>query len=225
LSFTSDGDDVDKFKITGFHGLDPLGYLSGGTSFTGANTELTSELLAAAVRLTHPDCHPPERKELAHRVTQELLDLKPFVFPAPKPKPVIQPTADDQRNGSSKSHPGSIKEPLRQSYPCAECRSTVPYFYCATCKAEWDRRRRVEHDRETAKQRAGYVARAARKARLRPATFCTCGAELPKSMRKDARFCSNACRQRAHRAAVADVAGMRGNGEAQIGAKRREASP
>jgi hypothetical protein len=31
--------------------------------------------------------HPPERQELAERVAKELLALKPFVFPAPKPKP------------------------------------------------------------------------------------------------------------------------------------------
>ncbi len=49
--------------------------------------DITTELLTDVLQLVHPDKHPPERRELATRVTQELLALQPFVFPAPKPKP------------------------------------------------------------------------------------------------------------------------------------------
>ena len=82
--------DIDKLKLsTGGSALeyDPLGYMRDVASFNDADIELTSELLADTLRLTHPDCHPPERQELAHRVTQGLLALQPFVFPATKPKP------------------------------------------------------------------------------------------------------------------------------------------
>ena len=41
----------------------------------------------------HPDRHAPEQQELAKRVTQDLLALRPFVFPAPKaPEVEIDPT-------------------------------------------------------------------------------------------------------------------------------------
>ena len=67
--------------------LDPLGY---GADSIGAEVgDITAELLQDTLQLTHPDRHPPERQELAKRVTAELLALKPFVFPAPKkPEPV-----------------------------------------------------------------------------------------------------------------------------------------
>lgn len=51
---------------------------------------MTSELLTRAISPTHPDKHPPERRELAASVTSELVVLQPFVFPAWKkeqPKP------------------------------------------------------------------------------------------------------------------------------------------
>ena len=44
--------------------------------------ELTSDLLADVLNLTHPDHHPPERRDLAQRTTARLIELKPFV-PAP----------------------------------------------------------------------------------------------------------------------------------------------
>jgi hypothetical protein len=34
-----------------------------------------AELLRGAIALTHPDRHPPERQELANRITAGLLDL------------------------------------------------------------------------------------------------------------------------------------------------------
>ena len=91
--------DIDKLKNSaqfgdsGFLGglhiaevSDPLGYMADIAKLDGADVDLTSELLADVLSLTHPDHHPPEREELARRVTQQLLALQPFVFPAPKPK-------------------------------------------------------------------------------------------------------------------------------------------
>jgi len=40
-----------------------------------------------------------------------------------------------------------------QKYPCADCRSTVPLFYCAKCKAEFERRCQLERDKENARRR------------------------------------------------------------------------
>jgi hypothetical protein len=161
-------------------------------------TVLTSEVLAAALRLTHPDAHPPERHDLANRVTQQLLALQPFVFPAEKPKPVEPLTPD--RDASSKDRAPTSK--TRHAYPCADCASTYPLNYCTACRAEWDKRQKEERQRDAAKQRDWYAKRKARYIRVRACAECS----TPfKGKRKDARFCSHACRQRAHRkAAIAE---------------------
>jgi hypothetical protein len=195
--------DIDKLKTSalyrsfgGFDGLDPLGYMADAINTDGEITDLTSELLDDAIRLTHPDCQPPERQGLAKRVTQELLALKPFVFPAKKPKIIIPPPPP--RNESIKVQQPGFKEALRASYPCKECKSTIPYYYCTPCRAEWDKRSEVKRSQENAKQRKWYAERKAR----RPATLCTtCGVRF-RGKRKDAKFCSNNCRQRAHRKAL-----------------------
>jgi len=178
--------------------LDPLGYLADSANVTkGEIIELTSELLADAIKLAHPDYHPPERQELAHRTTQGLLALQPFVFPAPKPKPSLR-----ERHGSSMATPASTERPVTKgpSYPCADCKSAIPLDYCDACRAERKKRQREEQARENAKQRKWY---AQRKARLWKTKACVaCGAEIRisggtgKHKRADARFCSNACRQR-----------------------------
>src|SRR5262245_28456146 len=49
---------------------DPLEYLAETANTKSETIELTSELLADAIKLAHPDHHPPERQELAHRTTQ-----------------------------------------------------------------------------------------------------------------------------------------------------------
>jgi hypothetical protein len=82
-------DDVDKLKIAAGGKVYLLGY---GTEDLIAQDapQLTSELLTRAISPTHPDKHPPERRELAASVTSELVVLQPFVFPARKkeqPKP------------------------------------------------------------------------------------------------------------------------------------------
>ena len=203
--------DVDKLKQTAQLGdlgqaygvvVDPLGYMAETATTADETILLTSEILADALRLTHPDAHPPERRELANRVTRQLLALQPFVFPAVKPKPVTPDRL--QRNASDKVTDRDLKKPSGSRYPCADCASTVPLFYCTACRAEFERRCQEERERKRPKQREWYARRKARRAMgKRPAPCAACGNEV-RGKRKDARFCSGACRQRAHRKAVTD---------------------
>jgi hypothetical protein len=180
--------------------LDPLGYLADSASTNkGEIIELTSELLADAIKLAHPDCHPPERQDLAHRTTQGLLALQPFVFPAPKPKPSLW-----ERYGSSTTADTEMPVKKAPDYPCADCKSATPYFYCNACRAEWEKRQRQEQERENAKQRKRYAARRARRWRSKACESCGATFNARKHKRKDARFCSDSCRQRAHRKTVTD---------------------
>jgi hypothetical protein len=160
--------------------------------------DITSELLADTIELTHPDRHPPERKEMAQRVTQELLALKPFVLPAPPPLPPPVP-----RNANNLVTPETLRKPLpKPTYPCELCCDTVPFFYCNHCKAEWERRREVERDAERVKRRRQASRRRERKRMMTRAIPCAGCDDLFKPPRKDARYCSAACRQRAHRQRV-----------------------
>ena len=137
-------DDVDKLKITDmghdfFPGVDPLGYMAESATTADETILLTSEILSDALRLVHPDVHPPERRELASRVTQQLLALQPFVFPAAKPKPIVPPD-ETLRVTPLWRGPGSTTvKPLRR-YPCAGCASAAPMNYCTACRTEYDRR-------------------------------------------------------------------------------------
>jgi hypothetical protein len=200
--------DIDKLKLGNAlldFGIDPLGYMSGIARLDGADADLTSELLADTLRLTHPDCHPPERQDLAHRVTQGLLALQPFVFPAPKPKPEPFPQPK-QSDASSKPPRAALTKPS-QVYPCPDCADTVPYFYCDACKAEWNKRQKAERDRANVKQRKWYAQRKARRGLGGKKACGVCGTDFePK--RADARFCSPACRQKAHRNAVTGSQGF-----------------
>jgi hypothetical protein len=190
-------EDLDKLKLSagtsGLIDLDPLGYMADTAGTAGEIVELTSELLADAIRLVHPDLHPPERRELAKRVTQGLLALQPFVFPAPKPEPAIVHSSEP-RNGSSSGPELTRRGAV--TYPCKECADSIPYFYCDPCRTEFDNRNQKELDRASARRRA---LRAERKASR--STLCACGVKF-KGKRTDARFCSDACRQRAHRKSV-----------------------
>jgi hypothetical protein len=110
---------------------DSLGYLDGAAKISDEIIELTSELLNEAIALTHPDKHPPERREQATRVTQKLTDLKPFVFPAPQPKPpppIPQPAPP--RNASVNVSSADLKEPSRPAYPSPQCAGDIPLYYC-----------------------------------------------------------------------------------------------
>jgi hypothetical protein len=103
--------------------------------------DLSTELLAATLALTHPDKHPSERKAEAQRVTSELLMLKPFVFPAPepeKPKPRKPPTEPESNPSSSKS--------WRKTYPCEDCRDAIPLDYCNACRAEFEKREQAKYE-------------------------------------------------------------------------------
>jgi hypothetical protein len=176
---------------------DPLGYLDGIARLDAADIDLTSDLLADLLKLVHPDHHPPERAELAHRVTQRLLALQPFVFPAPKPKPPPAPTSEPP----IKVRKSSDTATSRTRYPCSDCADAVPSEYCDACRAEYEKREQQEFEKRTAKQRADYKKARNRLLAKRPARRCeVCGGEFKRS-RADARYCSDTCRQRAHRKA------------------------
>jgi hypothetical protein len=197
--------DIEKLKMSAlgmglglFLGLDldPLGYLSETASTTGEAIDITAELLTEAIELAHPDKHPPERHEAAHRVTQQLVALKPFVFPKPKPKP------EPPRSASHAALITRSPTPTpSMQYPCKECRSSIPYYYCDSCKTEWRKRRKVERERQAKKQREWYARRKKTKALYAKPRHCPCGAKI-NSKRSDARFCSDRCRQVAHRNCV-----------------------
>jgi hypothetical protein len=156
--------------------------------------DLSTELLAATLALTHPDKHPSERKAEAQRVTSELLMLKPFVFPAPepeKPKPRKPPTEPESNPSSSQS--------WRKTYPCEDCRDAIPLDYCNACRAEFEKREQAKYEARTARQRAEYKRRKQRVLANRGPKQCqTCGAKFTR-MRTDARYCCDTCHKRAHR--------------------------
>jgi hypothetical protein len=200
--------DIDKLKMTAMglgltsKGLDkvfdPLAYMADTAKTDGETIELTSELLADAIKIAHPDLHPPDRRELAHRVTQGLIALRPFTFPAEKPKPVAPSKPSGPMATRTKPPaPSSGTEPKR--YPCKECAADVPYYYSAECRTEFESRQQKERDQESAKRRKWYAERKLSREHRKPPTICaTCGAGF-KGKRRDARFCSANCRQRAHR--------------------------
>jgi hypothetical protein len=196
-------EDLDKLKLRAIcgegvfrdFGRQILGYEA---DTIGAEVgDITTELLTDTIQLTHPDRHPAERRDLAHRVTEELLRLRPFTFPAPKPDPPVVPP--DTRDGSEVAPPVHHKEPSRSTYPCETCADTIPHFYCDECKREWEMRQRKEWERDNAKRRAQYARRRDRRRRgMRPVTCLGCAAAVT-SRRKDAKYCSHACRQRVYR--------------------------
>ncbi len=192
--------DIDRLKLSAAG----VSLYAWETDTIGAEIgDITTELLDATIRLTHPDKHPAERQEAAHRVTQYLVALKPFTFPAPKEKP---PEAPTPRNGSIEGPRAPTEKPLRAEYPCEICVDEVPYNYCKECTAEWDRRQQRGREIERKKRHKQYARRRQLQLYRRGATKCSvCGGEF-KSKRKDARYCSAACRQRAHRNRVTDKA-------------------
>jgi hypothetical protein len=161
---------------------------------------LTRELLDELLALTHPDHHPDERHAQASRVTAELNRLRTFTPPKPKPKattPIAEPLSELSRLVQK------AFEGVRRIV-CETCVATVPAYYCDACKQRWDERRREERERENERQRR---RRAWHKTYNTPAISrgcAACGAVFkvnggPAGRRRDARFCSAACRQRAHR--------------------------
>jgi hypothetical protein len=171
--------------------------------------ELSLELLEDAIRLTHPDRHPPERAEQAARVTAELLALKPFVNPkAPEPCDTSETsghdlnstavTSPDLRDASETSPiDGKVKKP----YPCETCNFTIPADYCDACRTRYEADYAARRERDRAKWRQANARRselrAWRKSLQKPSKCIVCAAEF--KARKDKQYCSHACRQKAYR--------------------------
>jgi len=169
--------------------------------------ELSLELLNDALRLTHPDRHPPERHELAHRVTQELLALRPFCLPKAKPKP------PPPRDASANVAKVDICAPVTPAYPCATCQHTDPAYYCRTCASTFEKFQAPKRERlaDRRARRAEYAKRSNERRRreralrreLWRAVCAQChGGFIPQ--RRDSRYCSHLCRQRAYRERVTD---------------------
>jgi hypothetical protein len=98
---------------------------------------------------------------------------------------------------SSKQH----DDPLGKlfAYPCEDCSDTVPSLYCDACSAEYEKREQADFERRTTKQRAEYALRRKKVVEERPPAICLiCLKEFTRK-RSDARFCSDRCRQQAHR--------------------------
>jgi hypothetical protein len=122
--------------------------------------------VADAIKIAHPDHHPPERRELARRVTEGLLALQPFTFPAPKAKSAAPPAP---AGPALKLFSEKVK---RKAFPCSECADTTPWYYCRDCRAEWERRKEEKAVGARAKQREQYERRKERRDRWKPATSC-----------------------------------------------------
>jgi hypothetical protein len=90
--------------------------------------DITSELLDDVLQLVHPDRHASEQQQLAKRATQELLALRPFVFPKPKPKPQSNPVPTDPAVAKN------IESPKQPSFPCELCADILPSLYCDACR-------------------------------------------------------------------------------------------
>ena len=116
--------------------------------------DLTAELLTAAMALTPPDRHPAERKAEAQRVTQELVALKPFVFPAPKPEP------PKPRDACSNQQRDAFNKPSQPDYPCEDCRDTVPSSIATPAKRNGTRNRKKNtssRDRSAKRKTSGHA--------------------------------------------------------------------
>ena len=193
------GDDFDELKlaISGF-----VSFRREADAVGDDFADLTSELLAATIALTHPDKHPVERQAEATRVTQELHALKPFVFPTPDPEPPARPRKPSKpSDGLFDTCREELNKASRQSFPCDDCRDAIPMDYCDSCRAQHEKKWQEESDREdrererkNARQREYYQIN---KAAQRPIACATCGEKF-KSKRSDAKYCSAACRQRAY---------------------------
>jgi hypothetical protein len=200
------GKEFDQLQLTASGLASAFGYQS--DSSDPDFSDLTSELLTATVALTHPDKHPIERKDEANRVTQELLALKPFVFPAPPPKqppPPPKPAAKEKENDVSLNQ--RVSDLLKRQYPCEDCRNAIPLHYCNSCRAQWEKEQEQEHEREeekrkekNARQREQYKERKKWFTNTFPPQRIRCAAckKKFKPKRSDKRYCSAACRQRAY---------------------------
>lgn len=187
--------DIDKLK---FRACGVGFFAPAGEDTIGADcNDISSELLEATIRLTHPDRHPQERQESATHVTRELVALRPFVFPEPNPDPQPEPKESD---ASIKLRRVRLSDSLQPSYPCGICIDQIPYYYCTTCKVKWEKIQRDKRERRNSKQREWYARRKSIRRWKTPPAICAMCSEQFKGKRKDAKYCSARCRQKAHRA-------------------------
>lgn len=161
----------------------------GGGLFGGGGSpgpaELDAELLTDVLSLTHPDRHPEERAKVATRVTAALTAMRPHAKRRPEPQP---------RDESAPVGHGGGGEPVT-AYPCATCRHLRRVnLYCDPCRERWEADLEAVRERDRAYRRELRARR--REARL---AACECCAQYFKPARADARYCGNACRQRAYR--------------------------
>ena len=174
----------------GLNTLEVLVGVSGGQSEPQLSVELLDDILA----LVHPDNHPPERTFLAHRVTAELLALKATLeVLALSSSAKSIPTVTTRRRIAGRNG-DNVSQRSRQFHPCNDCRQMAPRYYCDDCRQRWERERHEKREKDNAAARQ----RRARNRLLWQATCVQCGKPfIPK--RRDANYCSGACRQKAHR--------------------------
>jgi hypothetical protein len=84
--------------------------------------------------------------------------------------------------------------------PCEACTHTVPACYCTTCKVAWDSEVETRREQRRVKLREKGARCRQRKRQLLPSRVCAvdCGTDIT-ARRRDAMFCSSACRSRAYR--------------------------
>ena len=182
------------FSAFGLNTLEVLGGVSGGQS----EPQLSGELLDDILALVHPDNHPPERTFLAHRVTAELLAHKATLEVLALSSSSI-PTVTARRRIAGRTGDNASQRP-HQFHPCDDCRQMAPRYYCDDCRHRCERERHAKREKDNTAARQ----RRARKRLLWRATCVQCEkAFIPN--RRDASYCSGACRQKAHRHRMATL--------------------
>jgi hypothetical protein len=186
--------------------LDELGIGPPGIAARTRPGELTRELLDQAVQLTHPDKHGPEQLALATMVTAALTALRPYVRSVPKVDPAAPTTSPRHYQ------PVAGKEPFRVTFPCRDCFTLIPLYYCDECRQKWEAQQERERAAEAAKHRK-YRAR--KRARRPPQTCCVCGNKF-RGKRRDAKTCSAKCRVRLYRHGASNTVAPRAQPRKEI---------
>lgn len=167
---------------------------------------LDTDWCKQALVLTHPDHHPPERHELAARVTATLIEYRRYA-PPPRNDSVDEaggpfgPRDARQRNVTHENPDflADVKAAVglaSVTWPCERCCGIEPKLYCDNCRAVWDEVCRVGRQRRNERRRE----RRARRRQEKPPNRCEHCGEPFVSTRSDARYCSTAHRVAAHRA-------------------------